>query len=77
MESIQSITIDEVPQALASNQVTEILLKDGTVLKLAGNSNTNFQEKYILRQAGKDSTLSQNQVIATESNPLQGRTVLM
>ena len=44
MESIQSITIDEVPQALASNQVTEILLKDGTVLKLAGNSNTNFQE---------------------------------
>ena len=77
MESIQSITTDEVPQALASNQVTEILLKDGTVLKLAGNSNTNFQEKYILRQAGKDSTLSQNQVIATESNPLQGRTVLM
>ena len=77
MESIQSITTDEVPQALASNQVTEILLKDGTILKLAGNSNTNSQEKYILRGLDKDSTLAQNQVITTESNPLQGRTVLM
>jgi hypothetical protein len=77
MESIQSITTNEVPQALASNQVTEILLKDGTVLKLAGNSNTNSQEKYILRELDKDSTLAQNQVITTESNPLQGRTVLM
>lgn len=65
MESIQSITTNEVPQALATNQVTEILLKDGTVLKLAGNSNTNSQEKYILRHLGKDSTFAQNQVVAT------------
>jgi len=77
MESIQSITTNEVPQALATNQVTEILLKDGTVLKLAGNSNAKSQEKYILRHPGQDSTYVQNQVVTTETNTQQNRTVLM
>lgn len=77
MESIQSITTNEVPQALATNQVTEILLKDGTVLKLAGNSNAKSQEKYILRHQGQDSTYVQNQVVTTEANTKQNRTVLM
>jgi hypothetical protein len=77
MESIQSITTNEVPQALATNQVTEILLKDGTVLKLAGNSNSNSQEKYILRHPGKDGTFVQNQAITTENNTQQPRAVVL
>ena len=76
MESVQSITTNEVPQALASNQVTEILLKDGTVLKLAGNSNKNSQEKYILRHPGKGSTLAQNQIVTTENSTEQTKVVL-
>ncbi len=74
MESIQSIPVNEVPQKLATNQVTEIQLKDGTVLKLAGNSNRNSQEKYILRHPGKDSTYVQKPLVTTGTE--QSRAVL-
>ena len=48
--SVQAISPTEIHQTIASNEVTELKLKDGTILKISPNSVQSTQQNFILKQ---------------------------
>lgn len=47
--SVQAISPNEIHQTIASNQVTELKLKDGTILKIAPKTGQSAQQNFILK----------------------------
>lgn len=47
--SVQAISRSEIHQTIASNQVTELQLKDGTILKITPGIDQSIQQNYLLK----------------------------
>ena len=61
METKLVITPNEIRQTIANNEISQILLKDGTILKVTQNIKEQNQNNYILRNPSNQS--QQNQVL--------------
>jgi len=66
MESIQTILPSEIHQTIASNQITELMLKDGTILKIKPNLGPLNKKKIIRRN--KSSTSAQTKIQNFQEN---------
>ena len=66
MESIQTILPSEIHQTIASNQITELMLKDGTILEITPNLGPLNKKKIIRRN--KSSTSAQTKIQNFQEN---------
>ena len=48
--SVQAISPSEIHQTIATNQVTELQLKDGTILKISPKTEQSTQQNFILKE---------------------------
>ena len=60
MESNLSISPQDIHQTLVSNQISEINLKDGTILKVSNNFGPLKKKKWIRREKDKNENVQQN-----------------
>ena len=68
METIQTILPNQVHQALLSNQISELKLKDGTILKITPKLNLLNKKNIILPGKGSRSTLIKSQYFQQNCN---------
>ena len=47
--SVQAISATEIHRTIANNQIAELKLKDGTILKISPKSGQSNQQNYILK----------------------------